>query len=98
MNDMEKAILDMIEKYYKCKYIGGLKVVKTGPDWSGYKLIMDLGNPDGASISISADLEAEDFLKFVKQELISRQLHKVQFFKGVKKYIGDDQRGTCQKN
>ena len=95
MNKMEEAILNIIEKRYKRKYIGGIKVTKLGKGWAGYKLTLDLGNPDKKLITISADLEAEDFLKFIEQELISRQLYKVQFFKGIKKELEDETRGTC---
>jgi len=95
MNKMEEAILDMIERRYKKKYVGGIKVTKLGKGWAGYKLMLDLGNPDKQLITISADLEAEDFLKYVEQELISRQLHRVLFFKGVKKYPEDEERRTC---
>lgn len=95
MNNMEKAILDIIEKRYKRKYTGGIKVTKLGKGWAGYKVVFDLGNPDRRPIQIAADLEAEDFLKFVEQELISRQLYKVQFFRGIKKELEDETRGTC---
>ena len=98
MNNMEEAILNIIEKRYKKKYTGGIKVTKLGKGWAGYKVVLDLGNPDKRLIQISADLEAEDFLKFVEQELISRQLHKVQFFKGVVNYPEDEERRTCQQN
>jgi hypothetical protein len=70
MNHLEKQILDIIEKRYKRKYTGGIKVTKL---ISGYKLVLDLGNPDKRIIQISADYESEeDFLKFIEQELISR--------------------------
>lgn len=98
MNNMEEAILKIIEKRYKRKYTGGIKVTKLGRGWAGYKVILDLGNPDKRLIQISADLEAEDFLKFVEQELISRQLQKVIFFKGVVNYPEDEERRTCQQN
>ena len=98
MNNMEKAVLDIIEKRYKKKYVGGIKITKLGTDWAGYKLVLDLGNPDKRQITISADLEAEDFLKFVEQELVSRQLIKVQWFKGVKIYPEDEERGINCKN
>lgn len=98
MNKMEEAILNIIEKRYKRKYTGGIKVTKLGTGWAGYKLVLDLGNPDKRLIQISADLEAEDFLKFIEQELISRQLYKVQFFKGVKNELEDQTCGTCCKN
>ena len=96
MNYLEKQILDIIEKRYKRKYVGGITVTKL---LSGYKLILDLGNPDKRIIQISADLESEeDFLKFIEQELISRQLERVQFFKGIVNYPEDDKRCTCKQN
>lgn len=94
MNEIERKILDMFEKHYHKKYIGGLKVTKLGRGWEGYKLTLDLGNRDKHPITISADLNAEDFLKFIEHEIISRQLHRVQFFKGIK----DDALGTCQQD
>lgn len=96
MNDMEKAILDLFEKYYHRKYVGGLKVTKLGKGWAGYKLTLNLGNPDIRPIVISADLEAEDFLKFIEKEIISRQLIQTQWFRGVKTYIEDEERRTCK--
>ena len=98
MNNMEKAILDIIEKKYKCKYTGNIKVTKLGKGWAGYKAVIDLDNPDKPMIQLSADLEAEDFLKFVEQELVSRQLQRVKFFRGVKIYPEDEERRTCQQN
>ena len=96
MNHLEKTILDIIEKRYKRKYTGGIKVTKL---LSGYKLVLDLGNPDKRIIQISADLESEeDFLKYIEQELISRQLERVQFFRGVIKYPEDEGRGINCKN
>ena len=95
MNHLEKQILDIIEKRYNRKYTGGIKVTKL---ISGYKLVLDLGNPDKRIIQISADYESEeDFLKFIEQELISRQLERVQFFRGIVNYPEDDQRRcTCK--
>ena len=84
MNHLEKEILCIIEKRYKRKYVGGIKVTRLP---SGYKLVLDLGNPDKRILQISADYDSEeDFLKFIEQELISRQLEKVQFFRGVINY------------
>ena len=95
MNDIEKAILCIIEKRYKRKYVGGIKVTKLGTGREGYKLVLDLGNPDKPLIQIAADLNAEDFLKYVEQELISRQLYRVQFFTGTKCELEDEVRRTC---
>ena len=95
MNHLEKSILDIIEKHYERVYTGGIKVTKL---LSGYRLILDLGIPDKRTIQISVDCESEeDFLKFIKQELISRQLEKVQFFRGVINYPEEnDERCTYQ--
>ena len=95
MNNMEKAILDIIVNKYKHKYVAGIEVVKLGEGPTGYKLTLDLGNPDVKTLQISADLNAEDFLKFIEQELISRQLIRVQWFKVVKKDPEDEERRTC---
>ena len=98
MNEMEKAILDIIQKKYKCIYTGHIKVTKLGKGETGYKAIIDLDNPDKPMIQLSADLNAEDFLKFVEQELVSRQLQRVKYFKGIKIYPEDEERRTCQQN
>jgi len=75
MNHLEKQILDIIEKRYKRKYVGGIKVTKLV---SGYKLILDLGNPDKKILQIAGDFDnEEDFIKYIEQELISRQLERV---------------------
>jgi len=96
MNHLEKHILDIIEKRYKRKYTGGIQVTKL---LSGYKLVLDLGNPDKRVIQISADIDSEeDFLKYVEQELISRQLQRVKFFRGIVNYPEDDERKTCRKD
>ena len=96
MNHLEKHILDIIEKRYKRKYTGGIQVTKL---LSGYKLVLDLGNPDKRIIQISADIDSEeDFLKYVEQELISRQLQRVKFFRGIVNYPEDDERKTCRKD
>lgn len=98
MNELELKILDFIEKRYNRKYNGGLKVTKLGVGPTGYKLILYLGNEDHRPIQISADLNAEDFLKFIEQELISRQLIRVQWFKGIKKYPEDEERRVDSEN
>jgi len=97
MNHLEKEILCIIEKRYKRKYVGGIKVTKLP---SGYKLVLDLGNPDKRILQISADYESEeDFLKFIEKELISRQLERVWFFRGIINYPEEnDKRCPCKQN
>ena len=98
MNDMEKAILDILECKYKCTFTGHIKVTKLGKGGTGYKVVFDFDNLDKPVLQLSADLNAEDFLKFVEQELVSRQLHRIKFFRGVKIYPEDEERRTCQQN
>ena len=98
MNDMEKAILDIIRKRYKREYTGGLKVTKLGKGGTVYKFVFDFDNLDKPVLQISADLNAEDFLKFVEQEIVSRQLQRVKYFRGIKIYPEDEERRTCQQN
>ena len=96
MNHLEKQILDIIEKRYKRKYVGGIKVTKLV---AGYKLILDLGNPDKKILQIAGDFDnEEDFIKYIEQELISRQLERVQFFKGIRIYPEDVGECTCKQN
>jgi hypothetical protein len=95
MNDMEKAILNILECKYKCTFTGHIKVTKLGKGGTGYKVVFDFDNLDKPVLQISADLNAEDFLKFVEQELVSRQLQRVKFFRGIKIYPEDEERRTC---
>ena len=96
MNHLEKNILDIIEKYYKRKYTGGIKVTKL---LSGYNLVLDLGIPDKRNLQIAYDCDSEeDFLKFIKDEIISRQLCRVQYFRGIKTEKEDETRGINCKN
>lgn len=92
MNKMEKDVICLIEKLYDCKYGGGIEVTQLGS--GGYILKLDLGNTGIRSIQIAANLNAEDFLEYVKKELISRQLSKVQFSRGIKIYPEDEERRT----
>ena len=91
MNHLEEAILKYIEETYHKKYIAGIKVTRLSS--GGYKLMMDMGNPDKQQLVIFSDEEDEiKFLEFIKKELKSRCLHRVQYFKD------NDLRRTCQQN
>lgn len=89
MNKLEQSILDLIKEVYKVEYTGGLKVTKRE---NGYILKLYYGNPDECRIQIAADMNEEDFLKYIKKELISRQLIRSKIFKLVNY---DEKRGTC---
>ena len=45
-------------------------MTKLGLGGTGYKAVIDLDNPDKPQLHLAADLNAEDFLKFVEQELV----------------------------
>ena len=92
MNELELQVLQIIRDVYEKEYVGKLKVTQTE---NGYILRLYLNKPDNMPILIAADLNAEDFLKYVRQELKSRQLQKINFYKGVKIYPEDAKRGTC---
>lgn len=97
MNNIEKAILNIIERRYKRKYVKGIQVTQLAS--GGYKLVLDLGNPDQRMIQISADIEdQQEFIKYIEKELISRQLQKVEFFAGIKSEIEDEIGRTNCKN
>ena len=71
MNHLEKAVLDIIERLYCAKYIGGLEVKKLIS--GGYKLSLFLGNRDKGGLVICADIQDEsEFLKFSEKELDER--------------------------
>lgn len=91
MNDLEEKILQMICDIYKKEYIGRIKVTKL-EDQDTYILRLYLNQYDFAPIVLAADMNAEDFLEFVRKELSSRQLIQAKFFKIVK---ADDKRRNC---
>ena len=55
MNQLEKEIVDLMEKRYKAYYIGGIKVTKLLP--VGYKLVLDFGVSDRPLLQISTDID-----------------------------------------
>lgn len=95
MNHLEEAILEIIKNKYHKIYNAGIKVTKT-PD--GFKLRLDLGVKEKPLV-IFLDTDSEEkFLKFIKKELVERQLQRATYFIGVKKEIEDELRGTCIEN
>ena len=92
MNDLEEKILQIICEVYKKQYIGKLEVKKIR---NGYSLYLYL-DKEFAPLQMAADAEtAEDFLEFVRKELVSRQLIKAKYLKPVKL---NDIEGTCSKD
>lgn len=79
---MEEKILELIRKVYNRNYVGKLKVNKLP---NGYQVILGLNNID-KPLTISADLEDDDFLKFFEQELRDRHLHYSHYSEGYRVY------------
>lgn len=84
--DLEQAILMIICDIYCKKYTGKLKVEETlssKGNHLGYMLKLGLNNND-KPFTISCEGDSEQFLKFVKTELLRSNFHGIDFFKGVK--------------
>lgn len=78
---LEAAIRELICKVYGFAYIGKLKVAEL--EYGGYEVNITLGIED-QPLHISAQLEWEDFLKFIEKELRSRHLHSAKYYTGYK--------------
>ena len=79
MTELETQVLNIIEDLYKCKYTGKLKVEQNE---NCYTLKLFLTNQDFSNIQIS--VETDDFLGYIKKELLSRRLDRNKFFKLVR--------------
>ena len=100
--ELEAAVLSIIEKAYEAKYIGKIKI-KDILDCSGkivgYKLILGLNNNE-RPLTIQIEGTSEQFLKYVEKELRSRHLHYTAFYKGYQVTIDDgciDTSCSCKK-
>lgn len=90
--ELEAAVLCIIEKAYEAKYIGKIKI-KDILDCSGknvgYKLILGLNN-DERPLTMQIEGTPEQFLKYIEKELRNRHLHYTAFYKGYQVPIVDD--------
>ena len=69
MDEFENKVLDIISKLYEREYIGKLHISRIKP--FGFKLTLGMNNVD-KPIVIAAQLNEEDFLKYVYNELRER--------------------------
>ena len=83
--ELEQAILDVMVNDYG--YVSGLTLEDLG---SGYKVKLDLHNYM-VSLVIMAEIEAEKFLKYFKEELRERCLHHASYFTGFKRIKEDEE-------
>ena len=75
---MKQAILDYMIQYLGVVFIGKLTIEDLEPE--GYKVQINLDNSENP-ITLMADLPDDEFLCFVKEELRSRKLHRLEHFK-----------------
>lgn len=68
---LEQLIREYIMDIYKKQYIGKIKIKKLNP---GYCIYLDIGHQYNPTV-IYAELEDEKFLKFLKDDLKSRNFH-----------------------
>lgn len=79
---MKEEILQIIRDLYCCEYTGLLKVEDIP---GGYCLTIGLNN-DEKPLRISASLDKENFLKFIREELRQRRLDGVSYYYGYQHY------------
>ena len=73
--ELKQVILECIRDLYKTEYVGGLKIEDLDPE--GYKISLNLDRGENPLVII-ADLSDEDFISFIREELRSRKLQRVQ--------------------
>lgn len=94
--ELELAVLLIIEKAYCAKYVGELKIqdlLDCNDKPVGYKLQLGLNSPE-RPLTIQMQGTAKQFLKFVEKELRTRHLHTTSYYMGYKLPPKED----CDKN
>ena len=86
MDILEQAILDIICKRYRSKYVGPLKITELpGGGWDVAICLMNEEKP----LHIAAQLEWDDFLKYFDEEIRKRHLHHTHYYTGYQSYMGE---------
>ena len=94
--EIEAAVLNIIERAYEAKYIGKLKIEyieDCNKKVIGFKLILSLNNVE-RPITIQMEGSIQNFLKYIEKEFRSRHLHYTSFYTGYKVPIEDN----CNSN
>ncbi len=79
--ELKQVILGYMRDLYKMEYTGGIEIEDLDP--VGYKISFNL-NKSEMPLVIIADLPDEEFLPYIKEELRSRKLQRVQYYKATK--------------
>lgn len=74
--ELEQVILDYIRDFYKKEYVGKINITKLEP--IGYYIKIGMGTPY-QPVVIYAELDDDQFLKFIKQELKHRLVNNVHY-------------------
>ena len=98
--DLKQVILDCIRQLYKMEFIGEIKIENLNP--IGYKVSLNLDRSENPLVLI-ADLPDNKFLKFIKEELRSRKLHKMKHYLATKVPSNtinncNERERTCRQN
>lgn len=99
--DIEQAIRDLIKELYCAEYQGVLKVRETTyefpgeePEHIGYRVDIGL-NKDEKPLSIACQGSAEEFIQFIKKELMERSLIRTKYFTAIQLY--EDFKDGCKE-
>ena len=88
--ELKQVILDYIREIYDCEYIGQLDIKALDP--TGYKVSFNFAKANNPLVIIS-DLPDDQFLPFIKKELIKRQLTTTHYYSLTK--LQPDQSKIC---
>jgi hypothetical protein len=88
--ELKQAILEAVRDIYHKEYVGKIEIEELP---KGYTLKLGFNKPE-APITISAELKAPDFIKFIRKELRERHFELVTYFTGYK-YEPED---LCNQN
>lgn len=80
IDNIKNEILSYIQEHYKAQYIGELKITKIEP--IGFKVVFGLNAPE-RPLTIMAQLDTCDFIKFIKKEIKERSMDLVKYFIGI---------------
>ncbi len=80
--ELEVVIREIIDRVYECEFNKKIKVVYDGESYHCYLYIVQ-NKPLVFSIQTN---DENIFLKYVEKELVERELVRVKFFKGFRKW------------
>lgn len=99
--ELEAAVLCIIEKAYCAKYVGKLKIdniLDCNDNVIGYRMVMGLNNYE-RPLTFFMHGSQKDFLKYIEKEFRSRHLHYTKYYTGYQVPVVDCETDTsCSCN